>query len=144
MTDDVTRASEVVARIRRDARNATPQRVRLDLADVIGDVLELAGGELASHEVSLSTRIQERVPAVLGDRVQLGQVVVNLVLNAIEAMQDTPVGARHLILRLALQEPGQVQFSLTDSGPGLSPQARERLFDTFWTCLLYTSDAADE
>ncbi|RBL79795.1 two-component sensor histidine kinase [Streptomyces cavourensis] len=133
MTDDVSRASEVVARIRRDARNATPQRERLDLADVIGDVLELAGGELASHEVALSTRIQERVPAVLGDRVQLGQVVVNLVLNAVEAMQETPVGARHLTLRLTLQAPGLVQCSVTDSGPGLSPQARERLFDTFWT-----------
>ncbi len=133
MTDDVTRASEVVARIRRDARNAAPQRTRLALPDVIGDVLERAGGELERHEVVLSTRIQERVPAVLGDRVQLGQVIVNLVLNAIEAMQDTPAGARQLTLRLASQEPGQVQFSLTDTGPGLSQQARERLFDTFWT-----------
>ncbi|MFP3758435.1 ATP-binding protein, partial [Cupriavidus sp. SIMBA_020] len=87
--------------------------------------LELAGGELASHEVALSTRIQERVPAVLGDRVQLGQVVVNLVLNAVEAMQETPGGARHLTLRLTLQAPGLVQCSVTDSGPGLSPQARE-------------------
>jgi len=133
MTGDVHRASEVVARIRRDARNAAPQRERLDLADVIGEVLELAGGELARNEVVVSTRIQERVPAVLGDRVQLGQVLVNLVLNAIEAMQQTPAGARHLTLRLSCQEPGQVQCSLTDTGPGLDPQARERLFDTFWS-----------
>mgnify|MGYP001167371583 CR=1 FL=1 len=133
MTGDVHRASEVVARIRRDARNAAPQRERLDLADVIGEVLELAGGELARNEVVVSTRIQERVPAVLGDRVQLGQVLVNLVLNAIEAMQLTPAGARHLTLRLSCQEPGQVQCSLTDTGPGLDPQARERLFDTFWS-----------
>ncbi len=133
MTGDVHRASEVVARIRRDARNAAPQRERLDLADVIGEVLELAGDELARNDVVVSTRIQERVPAVLGDRVQLGQVLVNLVLNAIEAMQQTPAGARHLTLRLSCQAPGQVQCSLTDTGPGLDPQARERLFDTFWS-----------
>lgn len=133
MIDDVNRASEVVARIRRQSRNAEPQIAVLDLAEVIGEVVELARGELERHEVELSARIQEHVPAVLADRVQIGQVIINLMLNALEAMQATPAGARRLTLRLTVQEPGQVQFSLADTGPGLSRAARERLFETFWT-----------
>lgn len=133
MIDDASRASEVVARIRRQARNAEPQRVAMDLADVVDEVVALAQGELHRNQVALSERIQAGLPVVLADRVQMGQVIINLMLNAIEALRDSPKGGRQITLRLVSPAPGRVQFSMEDTGPGLGPQARERLFDTFWT-----------
>lgn len=133
MIDDADRASDVVARIRSQIRNAEPQRVLVRLADVVEEVVALAQGELDRNEVVLSEQIQDGLPAVMADRVQIGQVLVNLVLNAIEAMRDTPADGRRLALSLGNDDAGLVRLSLADSGPGLSPQAQDSLFDTFWT-----------
>ncbi len=133
MIDDANRASEVVKRIRRLVRNAEPQMASVDLADVAAEAVDMTRGELQRRDVALTERIQEGLPAVRADPVQIGQVVINLLLNAVEAMRDTPAGDRRLTLWLSTSEPGYVQFTLADSGPGLSAMARERLFDAFWT-----------
>ncbi|OZI31188.1 hypothetical protein CAL29_24980 [Bordetella genomosp. 10] len=133
MIDDANRASEVVKRIRRLVRNAEPQMTAVDLADVAAESVDMARGEMQRRGVTLTERIQEDLPAVRADPVQIGQVIINLLLNAIEAMRDMPAGERRLTLWLSVVEPGQVQLAVADTGPGLGPQARERLFDAFWT-----------
>lgn len=133
LVGDVNRASAVVARIRGQVRNAEPRRAPVQLAEVVQEVMVLAQGELDRHEIHLFEQIQEDLPAVLADRVQLEQVVVNLVLNAVEAMREMPGGGRRLVLSLDRTADEMVRLTLADSGPGLSPQAREKLFDTFWT-----------
>lgn len=133
MVSDVNRASDVVARIRSQARNAEPRRVPVQLTELIEEVVVLAQGELDRHEILLSEHIQDDLPEVLADRVQVGQVLVNLMLNAVEAMREMPAAGRRLVLHVNATADEMVQLTLSDTGPGLSQQAREKLFDTFWT-----------
>lgn len=127
---DAERASEVITRVRRLSRNEAPQRQALDINAILLESVSLARGEIDRHDIALSVDLEEGLPPVLADPVQLQQVLGNLILNAIEAMDGAP--RRHLAIR-SQHAPGGVAFAVTDSGPGLGPEVRAHLFDAFWT-----------
>jgi C4-dicarboxylate-specific signal transduction histidine kinase len=109
------------------------QRSTLDMDHIIRDVLTLAESEVLRHGIVLHTRLTVAGRPVVGDRVQLQQVVLNLILNAIEAMKGTTDCPRALTISSALTEEGSVLVSVEDSGPGIDPAIADRLFDPFVT-----------
>jgi PAS domain S-box-containing protein len=128
---DARRAAEIIARIRTMAAGRTPQWTELSLHEVITDSLMFLRHELQSKNVSVGLDLAQAVPFVTGDRTQLQQVIVNLAVNAIQAMgQSTKV--RKLLIRTEASD-GRVLCSFEDSGPGIEPQALSRLFERFFT-----------
>ncbi len=127
------RAAEIVARIRGFLKKAPPRRESLDLPEMIAEAAQLLDRELARQAVSLVTEAGPDLPRVRGDRVQLQQVVVNLMVNGIQAMAATSGRARVLTLRSTWQDDGQVRVDVTDTGDGIAPEARERIFQPFYT-----------
>jgi C4-dicarboxylate-specific signal transduction histidine kinase len=130
---DGKRAAEVISRIRALTRKATPEMERLDLNETIKEVVALAQGELRKNRVAFRTELLNDLPPVLGDRIQLQQLVLNLFMNGIEAM--SAVGDRPRELAVATQdgETDQVLVTVRDSGVGLDPQSGEHIFDAFYT-----------
>jgi C4-dicarboxylate-specific signal transduction histidine kinase len=130
---DGHRAAEIIRRIRNLAKKAPPQKDWLDINDTIRDVIALARSEVHAHRVSLQTHLAGNVPRILGDRIQLQQVLLNLLMNAIEAMSG--VGERPRALWVSSQPVAstEVVIAVCDSGPGLDPQSLDRLFDAFYT-----------
>src|SRR5262249_39641355 len=114
---DATRASAVIARIRAFITKTPTEMSELDINDVIQDVLALSAHDLQHHQVAIERHLTGTLPRVRADRVQLQQVLLNLVINAIEAM--TEVDARRLSLESGLDESGDVCVAVRDSGPGL-------------------------
>jgi PAS domain S-box-containing protein len=131
--NDGIRASEVVRRVRALAHKTGIEKVPLDLNDVVREVIALLQHELASHRVSLRTQLEPALPMLLGDRVQLQQVILNLVMNGIEAMQPVTDRARELLIRSGRDETYQVLLSVTDCGVGISVDDADRLFKAFFT-----------
>jgi C4-dicarboxylate-specific signal transduction histidine kinase len=129
---DGKRAGEVVARVRALTKRASTPRERLDLTETIRDVLVLVADGAKREDVSIRTDFADDVCPVLGDRVQLQQVVLNLVMNAIEAMSTVGERPRELLMRTSNIE-DQVQVTVEDSGPGLDPNGMEKIFDPFYT-----------
>ena len=130
---DGHRAADVMKRIRQLATKTAPHKSRLDLNDVVRDVLSLVHSELRNHEVTLAVEFASGLPPVFGDRVQLQQVLLNLVVNAIEAMKAVKDRPRELQVRCDQHEPGAVIAAVRDSGVGLDPQGEDRLFEAFYT-----------
>ena len=130
---DGHRASEIIGRIRALAKKAPPRRDWVDINDTLREVLVVAQSEVQTHRVSLRTRLLEGLPAVWGDRIQLQQVMLNLLTNAIEAMHWVGEGPRELWVETARGESGEVVIAVRDSGPGFAPQHLDRLFDAFYT-----------
>ena len=133
IVDDGNRASEVIRRVRALANKTDIEKVPLDVNDVITEVIVLVQGELRSHQVSLQMELAPTLPTVLGDRVQLQQVIINLVMNGIEAMQSVTDRLRELVIQSHQDETEQVLVSVTDCGVGISAEDRGRLFDAFFT-----------
>jgi PAS domain S-box-containing protein len=131
--DDGNRASEVIRRVRALAKKTNIERVALDLNEVIREVTALVQGELISHAVSLRTELAPTLPMILGDRVQLQQVIINLVINGMEAMQSVTDRPRELMIRSRQDETEQVLVSVTDCGVGISAENADRLFNAFFT-----------
>jgi PAS domain S-box-containing protein len=131
--NDGIRASEVVRRVRALAHKADIEKAPLDVNDIVGEVIMLVQRELASHRVSLRTELAPALPNILGDRVQLQQVIINLVMNGIEAMQPVTDRPRELVIRSRQEETHQILLSVTDCGVGISPENANRLFDAFFT-----------
>jgi PAS domain S-box-containing protein len=131
--NDGIRASEVVRRVRALAHKADIEKVPLDVNDIVGEVIALVQRELASHRVSLRTELAPALPNILGDRVQLQQVIINLVMNGIEAMQQVTDRPRELVIRSCQEEMHQVLLSVTDCGVGISAENANRLFNAFFT-----------
>jgi PAS domain S-box-containing protein len=127
------RASEVIERIRDLVKKKPPRRDCLAINAIIGEVIDLLQAEAARSGVSVETIFTDGLPEVVGDRVELQQVAVNLILNAIEAMNATTEGPRKLLIRTEMADSDAVLVAITDSGPGLSPASLERLFDPFYT-----------
>ncbi|MGY4315079.1 ATP-binding protein [Bradyrhizobium sp. JR3.5] len=127
------RSSEVIGRIRDLIKKSPPKRDSLAINDVIGHVIELTQAEAARNDVSIRTAFADRLPKVIGDRVELQQVTLNLILNAIEAMSGTAAGQRELLIRTARADAESILVSIADSGPGLSPEGLARLFEPFYT-----------
>jgi PAS domain S-box-containing protein len=131
--DDGNRASEVIRRIRALAHKGDVERVPLDVNDVVREVIALVQRELTSRRVSLQTDLAPAPTMILGDRVQLQQVIINLVMNGIEAMHPVTDRPRDLVIRSGRDEAHRVFLSVTDRGVGISADCAERLFKAFFT-----------
>ena len=130
---ETSRASDVIGRIRDLSRKTTPQRTRLQLNDIIREVLTLAHSKLLSQQIFLTVDLPTTLPEVLGDRVQLQQVLLNLILNAIEAIQPVVGRPRELGIRTSSPSTGEIQLTVRDSGVGLDSLTQRRLFEPFFT-----------
>jgi len=131
--NDGIRASEVMRRVRALANKADPERAPLDVNDVAREAIALIQRELTSHRVSLRTELAPALPKILGDRIQLQQVIINLVMNGIEAMQPVTDRPCELVIRSRQEETQHVLLSVTDCGIGISVEDAERLFKAFFT-----------
>src|SRR6202022_1664624 len=131
--DDGNRASEVIRRVRALANKTSLEKVPLDVNDVVRETIPLVQRELISHQVLLRMELAPTLPAVLGDRVQLQQVIINLVMNGIEAMQSVTDRPRELVIQSHQDETEQVLVSVSDCGVGISAENAERLFNAFFT-----------
>jgi PAS domain S-box-containing protein len=130
---DGNRASEVIRRVRALAKKTAIEKAPLDINDVVKEVIALVQRELFSHLVSVRTDFAPALPMILGDRVYLQQVIINLVMNGIEAMQSVTDRPRELVIRSRLDETQQVLVSVTDCGVGISAENADRLFNAFFT-----------
>jgi PAS domain S-box-containing protein len=130
---DGNRASEVVRRVRALANKTDMEKAPLDVNDVVREVIALVQRELISHGVSLRTELAPAPPRVLGDRVQLQQVIINLVMNGIEAMHPVADRPRELVIRSGQDDRHQVLLSVTDCGVGIAADDADRLFKAFFT-----------
>jgi C4-dicarboxylate-specific signal transduction histidine kinase len=130
---DANRAGEVIRRIRALLKKAGPERTPLDLNEIIGDVAALAQGEVRRNQGVLRTELAAGLPRVVGDRVQLQQVILNLIMNGVEAMAAVQDRSRELVVRTQRGESGGVLVAVQDSGTGLDAENVNRLFDAFFT-----------
>jgi signal transduction histidine kinase len=130
---DADRAGDIIDRIRDHIKKAPPRNDRFDLNMAINEVIELAQSAITENGVSVQTRLIERMDPVQGDRVQVQQVVLNLVLNAVEAMGLVEAGARELMISTAQSETNDALVIVRDSGPGIDLESLERVFEAFYT-----------
>jgi PAS domain S-box-containing protein len=130
---DGQRASDVLRRIRAMLKSVTPERTQVDINQEIAEVLELARHELQRHSVSVQTDLHPDLPAIPADRVQLQQVVLNLVMNGIDAMRPITDHSRVLTVCSLLDDQHNIIVNVADSGVGLDLANRDRIFETFFT-----------
>jgi C4-dicarboxylate-specific signal transduction histidine kinase len=130
---DGHRAGEIIGRMRALAKKAPPHKDWLDLNATIRDVLALARSEVQRQGVVVETHLAATVPPIRGDRIQLQQVLLNLVMNAIEALSGVRAGPRVLRVSAAPGAAAEVVIAVCDTGPGFEPQHFERLFEAFYT-----------
>ena len=127
------RAADIIKSVRALTRKSTPEMVPLDINEVIREVIVLLGAEFRRNGVRIETSLPSNLESVVGDRVQLQQVVLNLTMNGIEAMADSEPGQRRLEIRSANEESGHVLVAVEDTGPGLDLAQADRLFEAFFT-----------
>jgi signal transduction histidine kinase len=132
-TKDARRAADIIARIRDLIKKAPPRTDVFDVNDAIRDVIVLTRSEALKSGVSVQTEFADSLPAVAADRVQLQQVMLNLVINAMQAMSGVADGPRDLHVSTAAAAPDGMRIAVRDSGPGLGTDDRERLFEPFYT-----------
>src|SRR5882762_1398751 len=132
MLNDGTRAAEIISRIRLLFNRGTSQRELLDVNDVIRDIVVLLRGELARYSISVWPELAADLPHVMGDRVQLQQVMMNLINNSIDAMKDLG-GSRDLAIKSERAENEQLMVSVSDTGVGLPVQQADQIFNAFFT-----------
>ena len=130
---DAYRASDVIYRIRGLLKEAPPKRERAEINEAIRDVLVLTRGEATKNGVSVRTQFAEPSLVVQADRVGLQQVILNLIINAVEAMSSMREGARELLICTEEAEPNGALVAVRDSGPGLDLKSVDRLFEAFYT-----------
>jgi PAS domain S-box-containing protein len=130
---DGNRAGEIIARIRALLRKTGAEKARLDINQTIREVSTLMRNEAAGKGVALRLELAAGLPPVLGDRVQLQQVILNLIMNGIEAMASSPARPRELLIRSRQHESDKALVAVQDSGVGLDGQQLEKLFDAFYT-----------
>jgi C4-dicarboxylate-specific signal transduction histidine kinase len=130
---DANRAGDVIGRVRELIKKAPPRHDQVDINEAIREVIEITGGEAVKNGASVQTALGEGLPLVEGDRVQLQQVVLNLVVNGVQAMCAVAEGQRELFITSARAEPDGVLVTVKDSGPGLPAESLERLFTPFYT-----------
>ena len=133
IVEDSHRAADVIRRIRQLATKRDPQRSLLDINDVIQEVLILLRGELLRQRVSLRLGLSADLPPTVGDRVQLQQVLINLVMNGVEAMESVSERPRELLIRSFVEDGGEVRVAVQDAGVGLDPVHAEEVYNAFFT-----------
>jgi PAS domain S-box-containing protein len=129
---DVTRATDIISRIRLFFQRGTSQRELLDVNDVIRELIVLLRSEATRYAISVRTELAADLPQVMGDRVQLQQVLMNLIMNSIEAMKNVD-GTRELAIRSRQEEHEHLVVSVTDTGVGLPTQQANQIFNAFFT-----------
>jgi len=130
---DSRRAAEIISRIRDLVKNAPEHMESLNANEAILEVIGLTRSEMSNGGVVMQTRMADGLPCVWGDRVQLQQVILNLIMNAIEAMSGVAEGSRKLTISTDKAEAGAVRITVSDSGPGLPAGNTERIFEAFYT-----------
>jgi PAS domain S-box-containing protein len=130
---DSNRAGDVIDHIRALVKKAPPRQDQLDINEAILEVFEVTRSERLRNGVALQAELATDLPLIRGDRIQLQQIVLNLAMNAVEAMSDASMGSRHLLISTVVDQSGGVLVTVKDSGPGLNPGSLERLFDPFYT-----------
>jgi PAS domain S-box-containing protein len=133
IVEDGNRAGEVINRIRALMKKAPPRKDRLEINGVILEIIELTRGDAVKRGISVLTELADHLPVVEADRVQLQQVLLNLIVNAVEAMGAANEGARELLISTGKAEANGVLVAVQDSGPGLEAATLERVFESFYT-----------
>jgi signal transduction histidine kinase len=133
IVQDANRASAIMARVRTFLQRKPTEHLPVDLNGVVDTVRTFLDAELSRRRVTLEVELSRPLPPVLGDAVQLQQVLVNLLMNGIDAMDSVTPGLRTLRVRTATERNGRVRLDVTDAGPGLDLAARARLFESFFT-----------
>jgi PAS domain S-box-containing protein len=133
VVSDATRAGQVIARIRALVRRETPQRTPLDVNDLIGETIAFTRGEISRHGATLAQELADDLPPAVADRVQLQQVLVNLILNGLDAMNEVTERSRVLTIRTARADSDGVAIEVRDSGKGIDPVVRDRIFEPFYS-----------
>jgi C4-dicarboxylate-specific signal transduction histidine kinase len=133
IVENGSRAGDVIDRIHALIKKAPPRKDHLEINGAVLEVLELTRGEAAKNGVSVKTDLVDGLPLIEGDRVQLQQVVLNLIMNAVEAMSGVGDGIRELTIGTGKVETDAVLVTVKDSGPGLAAVSIERMFDAFYT-----------
>jgi PAS domain S-box-containing protein len=130
---DADRAADIVERIRDHIKKAPPRKDRVDLNEAINEVIVLARRAITKNGVSVQTHLTEGSLPVQVDCVQVQQVVLNLILNAVEAMASVDAGARELLISIKQNETNGIVVAVGDSGPGIDPKNLDRVFEAFYT-----------
>jgi PAS domain S-box-containing protein len=130
---DADRAKDIVDRVRDHVKKAPPRKIRFEINEAIEDVIVMARSAIDKNKVSVRTDFIANAISVEGDRVQLQQVILNLVLNAVEAMSSVEDGARELSIKTKQDQTGGILVAVCDSGPGIDNKHFERVFDPFYT-----------
>jgi len=133
MISNGKRAGEIIHRLRALSRRTETRMVGLGINDAISEVIPLVRQEVLSRRVSLRMELAPALPAVLGDRVQLQQVIINLIVNGMEAMATITDRSRELVVRSQLDDAGRVLVAVEDAGVGIDPGNVRQLFDPFFT-----------
>jgi signal transduction histidine kinase len=131
--NDGSRASEVIDRIRALVKKAPPRKDRLDINEIILEVIALTRSEVHRNRVALQVPLLSDLPPISGDRIQLQQVILNLIINAIEAMSGVDEGPREVLVGSRKDDLDGVLVAVRDSGPGLDAEHLDHLFDAFYT-----------
>jgi C4-dicarboxylate-specific signal transduction histidine kinase len=130
---DSERAGGVIQRLRALFKKTTDERSVLQINEIIDETLALLRSEFVLKAISTQFHLEPALPKVLGNRIELQQVVLNLAVNAMEAMGECEPGQRHLEIRTGCEGPGEIRASVRDSGPGIQVQPITRLFEPFFT-----------
>jgi PAS domain S-box-containing protein len=133
VVSDTYRAGDIISGIRDQVKKLPPHKTAVDLNQAIAEVIAIVRGELLKHRVSVRTELADGLSTVHGDRVQLQQVMLNLILNAIEAISSVDEEARELVISTKSSPSEGVLVGIGDSGPGVAPEDRERIFESFFT-----------
>ncbi len=131
--NDGKRAADIVSRIRDFSRKAPAQKGDVEINEAILEIMGLTRVATSEHGVLVKLQLSDGLPHILGDKVQLQQVILNLIMNAVEAMSEVAEGPRELLISTSEAEPGSVLVAVSDSGPGLPQANLDRLFEAFYT-----------
>jgi two-component system sensor kinase FixL len=129
----VEHASEIIERIREMAGKREASRARLDLNDVVGECLEFMRHGCEEKAVTIRVALRPDLPSVMGDRIQLQQVVVNLIVNSLQALRDVEIGGRMISLVTELDDHDRVLLNVWDTGPGIAEDRLPHVFESFFT-----------
>lgn len=132
MVKDTTRATAIISRIRLIFKKDNPHRTLVEINDVIREMIVLLRNETMQNTISVQAELESDLPTVMADRVQLQQVLMNLMVNGIEAMKEVK-GARELVIQSRRTDNGQLLISVSDNGVGIPPQQADHIFDAFFT-----------
>lgn len=131
IVSDANRASEIIARVRMLTKRAEPKKSWIDLNATVQEILPLISDQLRENKIALRTSLSNDLPLVFGDRIQLQQVVLNLIVNAIDAINSAPTGDRAIRISSAKLDGCGVWVAVEDSGGGIDPTSIDHLFDAF-------------